>query len=347
MLEKLTNCLLLLACGLLILFNPTISKAQNKSALCESGFEKRWGYKYVLKTNLFTYKSEYVYDYVYDCFPIETGNKSVTSNGENSATRNSKSTVLSEIRLSDSIGIWEGFYEKVACILKIEKVEGENFYGVLERQGTSVAITGTINTKARSINFSPTKIVTMDNSRDWRLGFNWGDFSDDGKSILGKGTGNLTNYDWNFVKKATGSSSGTLRPETEPNQNNSKYGVDISELLTNSSIILTGNWKGTYSCGQSSTNLNLKISQITSSKIGAVFEFFANRNNPSIPSGSFNMIGTFDSKTNKIKLRATNWINQPTGYVTVDLDGTVTQGNTKISGEVLDSACSTFALERK
>lgn len=120
------------------------------------------------------------------------------------------------------------------------------------------------------------------------------------------------------------------------------------ELISeNRSLNLTGNWEGTYSCGQGLTNLNLSIDQSDSSELSAVFKFSANRSNTSVPSGSYSMVGTYDNKTNKITLRATDWINQPSGYVTVDLAGTVSQGNTKMSGDVLNSSCTTFTLEKK
>lgn len=133
----------------------------------------------------------------------------------------------------------------------------------------------------------------------------------------------------------------------EPTQNNSNSGNSNSNLRGNRLSDLTGDWEGTYVCGQGLTNLKLSISQSNSFEISAVFKFSANRSNPSVLSGSYRMIGTYDSKTNEIKLRATDWINQPSGYMTVDLAGKVSQGNTKISGDVINSSCSTFSLEKR
>jgi hypothetical protein len=115
----------------------------------------------------------------------------------------------------------------------------------------------------------------------------------------------------------------------------------------NRSSDLTGNWEGTYICGQGLTNLNLAISQNSSSEISAIFKFSASKSNPAVPSGSFRMTGTYDSRTNKIVLNATQWVNRPAGYITVDLVGKVSQGNTTISGEVVSSNCSTFTVEKK
>ena len=111
-----------------------------------------------------------------------------------------------------------------------------------------------------------------------------------------------------------------------------------NKASSKSSSNLTGNWEGTYICGQGLTNLTLVISQGNTSDISAIFKFSANKNNLSVPSGSFRMTGTYDNRTGKIVLEATQWINRPAGYVTVDLIGKISQGNTKISGEVISSS---------
>lgn len=272
---KLTNCSLLLAVGFLMLFSPAISKAQNNPAkYCESGFELRWGWKYVWKNkaNLSTGKMDRVYerDYVYDCFPQEPGGKPTNSTGENPVGGNSNSALLSEIRLSDLVGIWEGFYDKVACTLEIEKVDGDKFYGTLKRQGASVAVTGTINSKARSLNFSPAKIVTMDNTRDWRLGFNRGDFSDDGNSISGKGTGDLTTYEWSFVKKGVSSSNNRQSASTNTSwldgvwegsayQTNANTSWTIKLTVQNSTYFIE---YPSLSCGGNWTLINQSVNTV-------------------------------------------------------------------------------------
>jgi hypothetical protein len=123
--------------------------------------------------------------------------------------------------------------------------------------------------------------------------------------------------------------------------------IETSKTLANRFSDLTGTWEGSYLCGQGLTNLILVITQNNSSEISAVFNFSASRNNRSVPSGSFKMEGSFDNKTNKITLRATDWFKQPPGYVTVDLVGNMSPGNARISGEILNSACSTFTVERR
>jgi hypothetical protein len=110
---------------------------------------------------------------------------------------------------------------------------------------------------------------------------------------------------------------------------------------------LSGNWIGTYTCLQGLTKLDLVMTQNSATAIEAVFNFFADPTNPSVPSGSFAMVGTFDAATSAVSLNATQWINQPSGYRTVDLRGTLSKDRRTISGQVvLAGGCSTFTVRR-
>jgi hypothetical protein len=110
---------------------------------------------------------------------------------------------------------------------------------------------------------------------------------------------------------------------------------------------LTGNWRGTYLCAQGLTNLRLSIFQSNATEVAAIFAFSANASNPSVPSGSYNMTGTYDSQTNRVTLRATSWISQPADYLTVDLAGFLSPEKTRISGDMQNSGCGMFELEKE
>ena len=102
---KFSSCFLLLAVGFLLLLSPIIGRAQDNSTLCKSGFESRWGWKYVwkYKANLSTGKMDYVYvyDYVYDCFPIEVQSNSGNSSGRNSSHPNTVRNSDGTLRAAD------------------------------------------------------------------------------------------------------------------------------------------------------------------------------------------------------------------------------------------------------
>lgn len=136
-----------------------------------------------------------------------------------------------------------------------------------------------------------------------------------------------------------------------------KNGKDKSALLipnqskiasANSNVeFLNGTWQGTYICRQGLTNLKLIIKAKTPTNINAVFIFSANASNPTVPSGSFRMKGTYENFkdadiSNRLELKATDWISQPSGWVTVDLQGNVSSSEKRIVGNVLHPDCTKF-----
>jgi hypothetical protein len=59
------------------------------------------------------------------------------------------------------------------------------------------------------------------------------------------------------------------------------------------------------------------------------------------------MSGTFDPASKAVSLKATQWLNQPPGYRTVDLQGLVSSDLKTMSGQVVNaSGCTTFMVQR-
>lgn len=115
--------------------------------------------------------------------------------------------------------------------------------------------------------------------------------------------------------------------------------------------LLTGVWEGTYICGQGLTGLRLVIEARSTTQIEALFFFFPHPRNPSVPSGVFRMSGTyriFNSSdfSNLLELEATDWIDRPSGYSTVDLVGNLFPAERRIVGEVASPRCSNFDVEK-
>jgi len=118
-----------------------------------------------------------------------------------------------------------------------------------------------------------------------------------------------------------------------------------SKSVSSQVEFLNGTWEGTYVCGQGLTKLKLVIEAKNTTEINAVFLFSAHPKNPNVPSGSYRMKGSlevFDSPDipDFLDLKATSWINRPSGYETVDLRGDVSKSKRRITGNV--SRCSTF-----
>lgn len=107
---------------------------------------------------------------------------------------------------------------------------------------------------------------------------------------------------------------------------------------------LTGTWAGTYTCAQGLTGLRLVIQAAAGGTLTATFNFFAVASNPSVPSGSYTMTGTYSSAG--VKLTQKQWISQPSGYEMVDIAaGPPGRGDTVLNGTI--TSCGTpFTLTK-
>jgi hypothetical protein len=100
-------------------------------------------------------------------------------------------------------------------------------------------------------------------------------------------------------------------------------------------------WKGTYVCAQGETQLSLVIWRVDGPDIDAIFDF---RHDASGAAGQYNMHGAYRPDSRRLRLAADDWIAQPPGYVTVDLDGRVRDD--AFEGKVVGPSCTSFALRR-
>ncbi|MGW3151415.1 protein kinase domain-containing protein [Streptomyces sp. NPDC001177] len=108
---------------------------------------------------------------------------------------------------------------------------------------------------------------------------------------------------------------------------------------------LSGRWNGSYVCNQGITGLVLTIEDHDDGTADAVFSFYPAPSNPQVPRGSFAMTGTVENGV--LTLRATQWINQPPNYLTVDLQGSYdTLTPNHLDGRVYGPNCTTFSADR-
>jgi hypothetical protein len=107
---------------------------------------------------------------------------------------------------------------------------------------------------------------------------------------------------------------------------------------------ISGTWQGEYICNQGVTGLTLTVAPSAGSEIHAVFRFYAVPSNSSVPDGCFEMSGRFESETRKVTLTAGSWLLKPSGYVSVDLSGTVDADVSTMRGIVIGPACTNFTL---
>jgi len=108
-----------------------------------------------------------------------------------------------------------------------------------------------------------------------------------------------------------------------------KNNVDLSNNIS-------GNYVGTYKCGQGTTGLTLSISQNNNApELDAEFNFYPVTSNLNVPSGSYLMKGTINGQ--KISLKGTEWIQQPDGYGMVDIECTWDKTNKTLKGIICNN----------
>jgi len=104
-------------------------------------------------------------------------------------------------------------------------------------------------------------------------------------------------------------------------------------------------WQGDYTCAQGNTPLSIKISKVTEElkekkyTVNAVFSF----GDETHTSGSYNIVGEYDGRTGKISFKPLDWIDQPSGYVAVGLNGSVYKNNL-LKGKIQHSSCTSFKV---
>lgn len=121
------------------------------------------------------------------------------------------------------------------------------------------------------------------------------------------------------------------------------YGAN-AQTPSHGSVI--GVWEGTYTCAQGLTGITLTISQASPDRAQALFHFYADPRNPRVPTGCFSMAGSYQPDRNELRLVGKDWIMRPSGYVTVDFDGTIDALGSRFTGTVKGSGCTTFDLTR-
>jgi clan AA aspartic protease (TIGR02281 family) len=110
------------------------------------------------------------------------------------------------------------------------------------------------------------------------------------------------------------------------------------------SIVL---FRGSYICAQGLTALVLRIFISSSaSETRAQFSFGPSQLKPSVPNGSFSMVGHVDLSRGTMTLRPIEWIQKPEPYVMVGLEGASGDGGKTFYGRVLGAGCDSFSMIR-
>ncbi|TKG59028.1 hypothetical protein [Prauserella endophytica] len=122
----------------------------------------------------------------------------------------------------------------------------------------------------------------------------------------------------------------------EPSSTPASSSIDVSQL--------PGTWRGSYFCAQGETGLELEVSPAEGDTVPAVFSFFPVEGGPPTPSGSFKVNGV--EENGQFVFRQDAWIEQPEGFVMVDL-GVASVENGTMTGRVGGPGCDAFSLTKE
>ncbi|HVY47575.1 MAG TPA: hypothetical protein VHB21_16915, partial [Minicystis sp.] len=102
-------------------------------------------------------------------------------------------------------------------------------------------------------------------------------------------------------------------------------------------------WLGTYTCEQGLTELDLRIVAVQGDDIGdGVFAYTWGD-----VVGSYHVTGTFEPATASAKFVPGAWIDQPAGWTSVGMLGTVDAAMTTYAGDITYAGCGTFSVIRQ
>jgi hypothetical protein len=107
-----------------------------------------------------------------------------------------------------------------------------------------------------------------------------------------------------------------------------------------------GIWQGDYVCAQGKTLLRLTIRPEKDGTSIAYFHFFPPPDKPEDGRGCFSMRLGAARERAALALRQERWLDNPNGYVMVDLVGQVDLAADTFRGVVEGPFCSTFSLTR-
>ncbi|MCE3014065.1 MAG: hypothetical protein LW878_13475 [Proteobacteria bacterium] len=81
--------------------------------------------------------------------------------------------------------------------------------------------------------------------------------------------------------------------------------------------------------------------------VSAIFNFYPTKSNPSLPSGSYHMNGSFDEGTGQLQLGGSGWIKRPENYDMVPLKGNIDKATNTFRGRIEFQGCLEFVLRKE
>ncbi|MFN0253423.1 MAG: hypothetical protein ACKV2T_41520 [Kofleriaceae bacterium] len=107
-------------------------------------------------------------------------------------------------------------------------------------------------------------------------------------------------------------------------------------------------WTGRYECGQGVTAVHLTLDVEPSGRARAIFDFGPLADNPTVPNGSFRLIGKATPADDAIDvwLRPEEWIDRPPGYEMVGIHVGIDARRRSLRGKMLNDSCDWLDAKR-
>ncbi|HEY4056363.1 MAG TPA: hypothetical protein VGM39_07130 [Kofleriaceae bacterium] len=106
-------------------------------------------------------------------------------------------------------------------------------------------------------------------------------------------------------------------------------------------------WRGRYTCSQGDTAMQLTLDLGQGGRVIAIFDFGPLDSNPTVPAGSYRLIGHLDERPEGLSLALypDRWISQPEGYEMVELSAKSDRRRRHMRGTIDHYGCGTLELQ--
>ncbi|MEZ4335902.1 MAG: hypothetical protein R3B82_04680 [Sandaracinaceae bacterium] len=98
-------------------------------------------------------------------------------------------------------------------------------------------------------------------------------------------------------------------------------------------------WTGTYLCRQATTPMTLEIRGVDGLHVQGIFRF----THP-LGVGSYHVSGTYEASGRRLQLTPGAWIQRPSDFIAVGMDGTIDPAGQRYAGRMQHPDCTTFQL---
>jgi hypothetical protein len=108
-------------------------------------------------------------------------------------------------------------------------------------------------------------------------------------------------------------------------------------------------WAGTYECTQGTTAVVLTLEAKRDGSLAAIFEFGPTPENPTVPTGSYQLRGTIRAGkegTFEIALDPYEWIDAPDGYIMVSMSAHSSRKWQRLVGSIQHPSCGGIDVRR-